>query len=404
MSRAAPKGHGGSRKSLRTRVERGIFKRETRDGRIRYEVAYQDSDGRQRWKTTPTLGEARLIQADLVTRVASGERVAPAKITLAEFADDWLTQQQPRLRASTYAGYETYLRLCIKPRLGKRLLGSITVDDIAALIVDMEQGVHYRERDGRLERTQGKPYAGWTIKGVLVVLGRIFARAARLGLINANPVRRLEKEERPKASRREFPSLDRDAIGRLIAATPKRYRTLVAVSVLTGIRQGEALGLRWQDVDTRAGLIRVRLQLGRDGRLVEPKTAAAKREIPIPPSLARLLAAHKQDAFTSGFAKPTDFVFSSLTGGPLNHRNIARRGLEKALATAELPHLTWHDLRHIAASALIAEGASVAYLSRILGHASPAITLSIYAHEFARAEHAERTRERMEQAFGSLLR
>ncbi|PWU24196.1 MAG: hypothetical protein C5B48_07180 [Candidatus Rokuibacteriota bacterium] len=67
------------------------------------------------------------------------------------------------------------------------------------------------------------------------------------------------------------------------------------------------------------------------------------------------------------------------------------------------PKLTWHDLRHIAASALIAQGTSVAYLARILGHASPAITLHIYAHEFARAEHAERTRERMEQVFGEFL-
>lgn len=82
---------------------------------------------------------------------------------------------------------------------------------------------------------------------------------------------------------------------------------------------------------------------------------------------------------------------------------MVRRGLEKAIVAAGVPHLSWHDLRHLAASVLIAEGASVAYVSRVLGHASPAITLSIYAHESARAEHADRTRERMEAAFGGLL-
>jgi integrase len=87
----------------------------------------------------------------------------------------------------------------------------------------------------------------------------------------------------------------------------------------------------------------------------------------------------------------------------MHHRNVVRRGLEKAITDAGLPHLTWHDLRHIAASALIPEGASVAYLSRVLGHASPAITLSLYAHEFARAEHADHRPERMEAAFGALL-
>ncbi len=87
----------------------------------------------------------------------------------------------------------------------------------------------------------------------------------------------------------------------------------------------------------------------------------------------------------------------------MHHRNIVRRGLEKALRTAGLPHLSWHDLRHVTASALIAEGASVAYLSRVLGHASPAITLNTYAHVYAKVEHDDRTRDQMEAAFGGLL-
>jgi integrase len=392
-----------SQTKLRTRVERGIFKRHTRDGETRYEIAYADSDGRQRWRTVRTLTEARQLRAEMVTRVASGEHVAPSKLTLGEFADDWLAQQQSRLRPTTHTLYTSYLRHHVRPRLGARKLSSITVDDVAALIADMEQGWRYRKHDGRLERVQGKPFAAWTIRGVLVVLGRVLGRAARIGLINANPVGRLEKDERPKSERREFPALDKEMIATLIAKTPERYRALIAVSALTGIRQGEALGLRWQDVDTKVGVIRVRFQLDRTGHLVEPKTAAAKREIPIPPSLARTLTAHKQEAFARGHAKPSDFVFASETGSALNHRNITRRGLEKALEAGKLPKIRWHDLRHVAASALIVEGASVPYLSRILGHANPAITLAIYAHEFARAEHADRTRERMEQAFGTLL-
>jgi integrase len=227
--------------------------------------------------------------------------------------------------------------------------------------------------------------------------------AERRGLIPTNPVRKLERDERPKVARREFPSLDRESIGLLIAKTPDKYRALVAVSVLTGIRQSEALGLLWQDVDVKAGVLRVRRQLDRQGQLVEPKTPAAKRDVPIPSSLGRMLAEQKERAFGRGLAKPTDFVFASATGTPLGHRNIVRRGLEKAIVAAKLPKLTWHDLRHVAASVLVAEGASVAHVSRLLGHASPAITLSIYAHEFARAEHADRTRERMERAFGDLL-
>src|SRR6266498_3835966 len=82
---------------LRERVERGIYKRDTRTGATRYEVAYLDSDGRQRWRTVATLREARQLRAELVSKVARGERVAPSKLTLAEFADEWLAKQKPRL-------------------------------------------------------------------------------------------------------------------------------------------------------------------------------------------------------------------------------------------------------------------------------------------------------------------
>jgi len=398
----APASRYGTHRQRR-RVERGIFKRTTRDGRVRYEVMYYDSEQRPRWRTVPTLTDARLLRAELTTRLAAGERVTVSKISLEEFAKEWLVQQQPRLRANTHRLYGNYLRQHVYPRFGKRQLTSITVDDIAHLISEMEQGWRYRQQSGRLVRVQGKPYSGWTIRGVLVAYGRVLGHAARRGHIHSNPIQRLERDERPKASRRELPSLDRDAIGTLIRCTPERYRTLIAVSVLTGIRQGEALGLRWHDIDLREGLIRVRYQLGRHGELVEPKTSAAKRDIPIPPSLVRMLASHRERAFASGFAKPGDFVFSSQAGTPMNHRNITRRGLEKALERGNLPKLRWHDLRHLAASALISQGASIPYLSRVLGHANPAITLGIYAHQYAEAEHAQTTRQHMEDAFGSLL-
>ena len=171
--------------------------------------------------------------------------------------------------------------------------------------------------------------------------------------------------------------------------------------MLTGLRQGEALGLRWGDVDVHEGAIRVRRQLGLHGELSEPKTQAAKRDVPIPPSLARLLAEHR---LASRHSADDDLVFCTTTGTPHNPRNIYRRGLRPALAAAGLPHLRWHDLRHVAASLLIAQGASVGHVSRLLGHANPAITLSTYSHAFAAAEHDERTRERMEQAFGEVLR
>jgi integrase len=265
----------------------------------------------------------------------------------------------------------------------------------------MQRGERYRERDGRLVRTTGQPFSGWTVRGTLVVLGLVLGAAERAGRIPANPVRRLERRERPKVARSEFPSLDREAIGRLVAATPSRYRLIVAVSVITGVRQSEALALRWQDVDTKAGEILVRWQLDRKGGLVELKTDAARREIPIPPSLVRALIEHR---LASDHSDDDHFVFCTATGGPFHRRNMVRRGLEPAITEAALPHLRWHDLRHLAASALIAQSeGDVDFVSRVLGHASATVTLGVYGHMFERLERSDRMRGKMEAAYGAML-
>lgn len=387
---------------VRVRVDRGIYKRTTADGRTRYEIAFTDSDGRQRWRTADRLQEARDLRASLTTKVRSGERVTTSNATFGQFADQWLPKQT-HLRPGTFALYESHLRTHLLPRFARRRLSAITVTDIASLLGEMGKGVRYVERDGVLVKTNRKPYKPWTVRAVLVVLDRVLGSAARDGLIPSNPCRRLEQRERPKASqRREFPKLDRDDIGKLIAGTPERLRCLLALSVLTGVRQGEALGLRLQDIDLREGLLRIRYQLDRNGELVEPKTPAARREIPLPPSLVAMLKTHKADAFALGHAKPTDYLFCSETGEPLA-RHVLRRGLDTALRASGLPRLCWHDLRHVSASVLIGEGASVAYLARILGHANPSITMAVYAHEFAAREHGDAMRDRMEAAFGRVL-
>src|SRR5690242_8748074 len=113
---------GKPNKARRERVERGIYKRSMADGQTRYEIAYLDSDGRQRWRTVTRLQEARDLRAELVSKVRSGERVAPSRLTLEVYVSQWLVRQLPRLRPRTHEIYETWLRLHVTPRLGKRQL------------------------------------------------------------------------------------------------------------------------------------------------------------------------------------------------------------------------------------------------------------------------------------------
>ncbi len=369
---------------------RGIYYWMGADGQRRYEISFTDSAGVRRWKTIAgNLEDAQAALDEVRSRKRKGERVAPSRATLAEVAAEWLSGRHGHLRPRTLERYEVALRVHVLPRLGRLRVSELTEDHVAWLVAEM--------------RDAGA--AGWSIRATLTPLSRIMKWCVRQGMAASNPVTKLDDDERPKVSRREMRVLERDELGRLLAAAPDRYRTLLATAVFTGVRLGELLGLRWADVDFEGGLVSVRKQLGRDRVLVEPKTAQAVRDVVLMPALGRMLREHK---LSSPRSQPGDFVFVSLRGTPLGQRNVSRRGLDKALERAGLagdgrPRLRFHDLRHTFASLLVAQGADVVFVSRQLGHANPSITLSVYSHLFDRARHAERTSALLEQSFGTLL-
>jgi integrase len=334
------------------------------------------------------LKEARAARAEIVSKLARGEQVAPSKLALADIAETWL-ETQLHLRRRTRERYETVLRLHVLPHLGRLRVGSITEDDVGALMREM----------------RGKGLSPATIRKTVMVLGRILGHAARRGLIPVNPVARLERGERPAVERPEMRVLERHEIGAVLDAADSTHRPLLATAIFCGLRLGELLGLTWADIDFEAGLIHVRHQLDRDGQRVKPKTPQAVRSVVLMPALARILLEHR---LASPFKAEDDPVFASSVGTPLHYRNVSGRGLDVALEQAGLsggsrPKVRFHDLRHTAASLLIAEGLPVAYVAAQLGHADPSITLKVYAHLFDRAAHAERARSALEDGYGKLL-
>ncbi len=270
------------------------------------------------------------------------------------------------------------------PRLGDRRLDEIEVDDILALISDL--------------RKQG--YSGTTIAATLTPLSRLFTHAVRRRLIEVNPVSKLDRSERPRVSRQERPVLNPDEIGRLLEAAAPRFRTLLATAILSGLRQGELLGLHWRDVDFDNELIHVRTALNRKRRNVSPKTQRAVRDVILMPALAEALRQHKTE---TGFNQPDDYVFTTRAGTPHHAAYIGLRALKPALEKAGLQPLRWHDLRHTFASLLIAGGANITFVSRQLGHTSSQITLSVYAHLLDREEQARRTREMLQEMLGGIV-
>jgi integrase len=173
----------------------------------------------------------------------------------------------------------------------------------------------------------------------------------------------------------------------LRAAEGSRYAPLFALLVHTGLRRGEALALRWSDVDLTKGMLRVRGTLSRiDGDLLvtEPKTAKSKRFVPISAPAERLLrdlqAAQVVERSRAGSAwRQTGVVFTTEFGEPCDPRN-AFRALKVAAAKAGLPDVGLHTLRHSAASLMLTHGVPLKVVSEILGHSSIAITGDVYGH------------------------
>jgi integrase len=360
----------------RIRVKPSIYYRQVGARGRSYEVTYLDSDGKRRWRTIDgNLVDAEAALGELQGKLRRGEPVRPHRMRFDELAELWFAQLTVSER--TRELYESNMRLHIRPRFGHRRLQEITVDDVAGLIAEL----------------QAAGLAGWTIRNQLTVLSGFFtwASSPRRGYMPANPVRQLERGERPKVRRGSGRTLQPAEITALLeSATTYRYAVLLGTALFSGLRLMELLGLRWMDVDLDEGELRVRQQLSRKGGLVPLKSESAAREVRLRPELVHVLREWK---LASRFKRPEDHVFCTETGGPLGWRNVERRAMDAAFAAAvqakRLPagrrKPVMHDCRHTFGSMLIREGHDVYSVKREMGHANASTTLDVYASEFDKA-------------------
>lgn len=166
-----------------------------------------------------------------------------------------------------------------------------------------------------------------------------------------------------------------EEVRRLVASTGDHYRLLVQTAVFTGMRQGELLGLQWGDIDWSSRQIHVR-RAWKDGAFTQPKTRNSLRRVDVPDFLMHELKAWRLRCPKGEF----EMVFPNGAGNPETHANVLQRGFYPALRRAGLRKVRFHDLRHTFASLLLANGEDVVRVSRLLGHASPHITLNTYSH------------------------
>jgi integrase len=325
-----------------------------------------DENGRRKRRTVygPTkacvLDQLARLRADVIV----GTTVDAQHITLAAFLVRWLEDAaRPAIRVATYHRYRELIRIHVVPRLGGIRISRLSPAHIQNLLTSME-------RSGASPRVRQLVYG---------ILHRAFAQAVRWGIVARNMCDAVAK---PRAQRSTMQVLTAEEVLRLFeAAEGDRLRALYVLAVTTGLRQGELLGLQWGDVDLSSAVVRVRQALHElAGRLWldEPKNAKARRTVDLPALTVTALQAHREQMLAEGHVN--GLVFCDTNGGPVRKSNLIRRSFKPLLAKAGLPMIRFHDLRHTAATLLLAEGVHPKIVQERLGHAQIAMTLDVYSH------------------------
>jgi integrase len=370
----------------------GIFYRLDRRGERAYEITWRDSGGKQHWQRV--LGNLKDAQDALATKRAERNRsqLLVSSKTFAEVLEEYKRSEHfTDLRASTQATYSRALDNYVRPTFDHVKVSEITTRAVADWLKSLRT----------IDRQRGRGnLSAWTRRGALTTLRVVLRFAADEGYVQANPVDSLSRRQVPEPDEREVRVLDGKEVGRLLEHAPERSRLMLTVKAFTGLRSSELRGLIWTDLDLESGKLTVQRQIDSEdrGERVALKTPAARRTLPLRPQDVHAL--RDQYAARAEWTDTEGFVFQR------DGRRVAHGQLADDFATAVKAagiddhgkRLTPHSLRHGYGSMLIAAGRDVVRVSRRMGHASVAITLRVYSHEFEshRPEDDERDLEALE--------
>ena len=351
-----------------------IIKKGDRKYLIRVSLG-KDANGKRKLHSKTIYGtkkEAEAYKNKMLHQISTGTYTETSKEYFAEYILYWRDNTvKQRVSSKTFRGYEQSIRLYLIPALGSTKLDKLTPEQVQEMYVEMA----------------AKGLSSSTIRNAHAVLNSALKQAVRWGKLFRNPA---ELVDLPRKEKNEMKVLSKEEVTRFLdAAVYSKMKAFFSLMITTGLRPGEALGLKWQDVDFDKNRITVNRSLSRSGgkwMLVEPKTAKGRRSIPVPPTVIGDLNEYKNEQLAeknsarSNTYKDQGFVFATKTGEPLSDRNIIGRHFKPLLKTAGLPDIRLYDLRHTCATLLLSAGENPKIVSERLGHADTSLTLNTYSH------------------------
>ena len=342
-----------------------ISKYETASGATLYRVRYRTPErGQTDKRGFTTKRDAEAFAATVEVTKMRGEYVAPSlgRVTIGQLGPAWLARQQGHMKPSGFRSYESAWRVHVEPRWAGLRVADVRFSDVQAWVSELAG-----KRGPVIVQTAHS------------VLARILDDAVRDRLLAANPARGAKL---PPRAKRQNIYLTADQLHRL-AIEAGRYRSLVLLLGTAGLRWGEAAALRVSDID----FLRRRIELHRNAVTVNSRTVVGTLKSGKARTIA--LAAFVVDELAASCeGKGRDeLIWPSATGGHLGPPSSTESWLSGAVARCQkadlsFPRVTAHALRHTAASLAISSGANVKVVQRMLGHASAAMTLDVYADLF----------------------
>jgi integrase len=330
--------------------------------------------GKRKYHNKTVNGSKRDAQKYLngvLREIDLGRYCEPQKMPLNAFLDKWLKDAvKTRVRDRTYHSYSDLMSNYVREGLGKKLISKITALEIQALYSALlERGL-----------------AVVTVQKVHTVLGSAFKQAVKWGFLGINPMNGVELP-RDKGRREEkIKIIPLDRVPEFLeAASCSRWGVVFALALGTGMRPGEYLALKWDDVDFEKKLVRVQRTLYRHRKgggwsFEAPKTKGSVRSISLPDELLEDLAEHREEQIRQ-FGEQQELIFASRNGEPLFSANLRRRHFKPLVRALGLDEgLNLYSMRHGHATLLLSAGVHPRLVADRLGHRSVKMTLDVYSH------------------------